>query len=484
MSSSNETPSHSNSLSSHKKFYDFRVEDWYSCCYSTTDKSAEPLTFTTDFLPLTIEQANAIIHLYELFHKYPRQLLPGDVGLKLPEQEESLQQYIKQAKMNAMKRFSSLTSVHAIVSDFYDWEPNTFNNNTNNNITDSTGNNRRDYSNWDPILKNQKIFTRHDASLIQQLGISLQQKFDELAKVSPYPRMDGFFVRASTRSPKDGCLRHRQAFMEQLKLELEKNARESGRDIKYNEPLTAVRAFNAKLCIQNAMQALDLLVNSERIYADLFRALLFIDEQLKKEPQKELPEQRLVVRLFKKMSRPEYEFRVFVKYIEILKQHQVVGITQYFKTCYLEDLNHHDGSLREQIQKGIQSLAQEVSTRLQTTENFVLDVSVEYEHVLSEDGKSSQFKVTKIWMIEINSFSKQASPCLFDWDEEETIKVLNGELPMQFRILTKPLTLKEGRRELAKDVSEMLEIINGKPPAEEEDHDDGDHPSKKNCLVQ
>lgn len=87
-------------------------------------------------------------------------------------------------------------------------------------------------------------------------------------------------------------------------------------------------------------------------------------------------------------------------------------------------------------------------------------------------------------MIEINSFSKQASPCLFDWDEEETIKVLNGELPMQFRILTKPLTLKEGRRELAKDVSEMLEIINGKPPAEEEDHDDGDHPSKKNCLVQ
>ncbi|KAG2375378.1 hypothetical protein C9374_010001 [Naegleria lovaniensis] len=453
-------------LSSHKKFYDFRVEDWYSCCYSD-NKSTEPLTFTTDFLSLTIEQANAIIHLYELFHKYPRQLLPGDVGLKLPEQDDLLQQYIKNAKVKCMNRFSSVTNVNSIVSEFYDWD-------ANNNNTDST------------VLKNQKIFTRQDAVLIQQLGIALQQKFDELAKVSPYPQIDGFFVRASTRSPKDGCLRHRQAFTQQLKLELEKNAQQSGREVTFNEPLAVVRAFNAKLCVQNALQALDLLVNSERIYADLFRALLFIDENLKKEPQKELPEQRLVVRLFKKMSRPEYEFRVFVKYFENLQQHQVVGITQYFKTCYLEDLNHHDGSLREQIQNGIQELAQEVSKRLQTTENFVLDVSIEYEHVLSEDGTNSQFKVTKIWMIEINSFSKQASPCLFNWDEEETIKVLSGELPLQFRILQKPLTLKEGRRELAKDVSEMLELINGKPPVEngEVNHqDDRDH-SKKNCMVQ
>ena len=443
------------SPSSHKKFYDFRVEDWYNCCFD-----GNPLTFVTKFMPITIEQANAVVHLYEIFHKYPRQLIP-ELSNRTDLDEEKVNYYLKGAKVKLMKRFANCEPSN-IVENFYLFE------------SVSNEGSEVDLEHYEPNLRKQKIFTQKDATLIQQLALNLHETFESMPSDCEY-RNNGYFVRASTRSPKDGCLKHRESFMEHLKQELVKNSQDSNRELTYNEPLAVVRTLNAKLCVQNAMQAMNLVIHSERMYADLFRALLFIDEKLKKTPECELPGQKFVARLFKKMKRPEYEFRVFVKYFEKEMKHQVTGITQYFRTCYLEDIQH--GTLKEQIQKGIEELAQEVSKRLSTTENFVLDVSVEYDK--NETGECT---VSKIWMIEINSFSKQASPCMFDWNDPVSNEILMGNRPMEFRVLTKPLTLKEGREELAKDIREMLEEINGAVPPEAEESNDED--KKKNCSIQ
>jgi len=411
-------------MSSHapKVFGEFRVEDWYTSC--------SDLTFPTDFLPLTIGKANAIIHLYELFHKYPRQLLPVE------EQAGATDEKLVARKIQ-MIQLLELCNADKLEEEFYNSQ-----------------------------LEHQTIFKRQDVKLLQELLSDLKQTMLKISS-KELSYNDGFFVRLSTRSPKDGALKKRAQFMSTLKEELQ--------NCSNNESLAVVRSFNTKLCVGNARRAIELLVHSERVYTDLFRSMLFLDEKLKKNDTNELHGQGLVVRMFKKMKEPEYEFRVFVKYDG--KKHNITAISQYFKSCYLEKLDFQP-NLKQSIQQEIERLKNCVTDRLKTTESFVMDVSVEFTQAAVE---CVQYEIAKVWMIELNPFSKQTSACMFNWHEKKSENILEGKSQMQFLTLEHRLAKQKCRQELSEDVRSMLEEINGPIEPVEDQENEKD---EKKCFIQ
>jgi len=107
-------------------------------------------------------------------------------------------------------------------------------------------------------IPDKKKFTEGDALLLEKLGETMQQIINEkfLGKK--------IFVRMSTRSPKDGCLRM-ASFKDKLQLELQKLEHEHEQDssIVVNESLAVVKTLHFCQCVNDAKQALELLCTSE-----------------------------------------------------------------------------------------------------------------------------------------------------------------------------------------------------------------------------
>ena len=176
---------------------------------------------------------------------------------------------------------------------------------------------------------------------------------------------------------------------------------------------------------------------SERIYTDLVRTFLFMDEKIKKDLDSILKEEKIIIRKFYKEIEPEFEFRAFVK------DNKLTALTQYFKSCYNPFIKEN----KKKILNSIEDKLQEVIKKLNTKENFVVDFV--YPKKEGEEVK----------VIELNPFSNQTNAGLFSWRDEEEKKILNGELEFEFRIQENPISKDEMRKMLSQDIREMIELI-------------------------
>lgn len=93
----------------------------------------------------------------------------------------------------------------------------------------------------------------------------------------------------STRSPKDSVIKCKE-----FKDELMKNLK-----TEENEACAVVKTFNQLQIAKTGQQAIDLIKNSERIFVDMSRTLLYLDEKLKKDPKAPIPEQIIVRKFYK-----------------------------------------------------------------------------------------------------------------------------------------------------------------------------------------
>jgi hypothetical protein len=275
-----------------------------------------------------------------------------------------------------------------------------------------------------------KIFSQDDQNALNQLENNIQTVMDSWN----HGNNTGikFFVRLSTRSPKDSCVQSPN-FKKILTQQLDLLGKE-------NEPRAVIRTLNTSLQVTNAKDAMHLLLSSHRVYYDLSRSLLQLDEKLKKSENKELlmPDQRIIVRIFHEIEAPEFEFRVFVV------NKKVTAITQYFKSCYLgEQLEKK----KDMIQQRIFDLSSQVCEKVK--KDHVLDIAV--------DINSEKLDA---FVIELNPFSKQAAACLFHWDDESDQKILTGQSKFEFRYVKLPTSIPETRLKLSEDVRRLLNEIN------------------------
>ena len=215
----------------------------------------------------------------------------------------------------------------------------------------------------------------------------------------------GYFVRLSTRSPKDGAMPTREAFEEEA-------ARRQGQD----EPDDLDADVNCKmraffevgfqsLRVHDADGAMQLLLASERVHRDLYDVLL----------AGSLEEMKVAIRRWEPLLRQEYEFRAFVK------AGQLTAISQYNPYCFFpEQVAAHD--------ELIATLEGFWSTRVADLlaplyEDYVIDLA------LLANGDCC--------VVELNPFEPQTGGGLFVWENPEDLALLERG-PLTLRLAKAP----------------------------------------------
>lgn len=256
---------------------------------------------------------------------------------------------------------------------------------------------------------------------LQELAGRAQQAMDDMERSCG---SGGFFVRMSSRSPKDsalGCQRMKRLLAEQLRASSVALARGHGPQWHQNSEFIAFfRAQIQALRVCHAAEALDLLVQSERVFEDLKLALA--------QPVASW-EQRLAIRAWsRRPSDISGEFRCFVR------QRRLTAISQYFHfLCFAELLGR-----QADIVAAIDSFfTRHVRHRL-PFDDCIMDVLLPF----AVDPASGSLAVPAlidpdaIQLIEFNPFNRFTSPCLFSWTRDRRIIV--GKAPLQLRLRLEP----------------------------------------------
>ena len=156
-------------------------------------------------------------------------------------------------------------------------------------------------------------------------------------------------------------------------------------------------------------EAMELLLNSERVYEDLQHGLNYVSNYQKM--RNDLPSEKIwnVNIIIRKWSDFDIssEFRVFVY------QNEITAITQYFDMLYFPEIVTNKSNIEKKIRKFFSSIKNFVNF-----ENYVIDFAV-----LNID---KEYKENDVIIIEFNPFTKFTSSCLFDKSEYDGLfKVKN-----------------------------------------------------------
>lgn len=285
-----------------------------------------------------------------------------------------------------------------------------------------------------------KKFTEQDKGALEQLTSLVQEKINSCFEGKPV------FCRMSTRSPKDACMK-RPEFVTILTQELQRQV-----DPK-NDALAVIHTLHKTLQVANAKEAIQLLCTSERVFTDLLRNLLLVDEKLKHEDNKQsiLPGQGLILREYQEDLNPELEFRAFVK-----NGKQLCALTQYFKSCHVSYIAQHKSQIEQAIRAQIETLYTERICNLFSQEEankfaYVIDFAIGYKiHQDLQDVK----------IIEFNPNGTSTNAGMFEWNVEQDAQILRGDNKFEFRIVDQPFSSRvEIRSKLSKDVQKLLEQV-------------------------
>ena len=232
----------------------------------------------------------------------------------------------------------------------------------------------------------------------------------------------GFFVKLSSRSPKDSTVALSKA------TEAYRGHLARGELVDDNDRWIAMaEAIRQGGKCTSGEEALELLLSSERVFQDLEYAMGFIHE----DQQPELWNISLVLRAWDDSCTPDREFRAFVW------QRKLCCVGQYFHDLYWAELE----GLREHITADAQRVFQEVVDHVPVA-SFMMDLA------WIEPGKMVLIEVNPFDGVALGAFP--ASTGLFNWDRDR--EVMTGRAPFELRLQPQkmsPQTLRMKKTQLS-----------------------------------
>eukprot|EP00026_Physarum_polycephalum_P007891 Phypoly_transcript_07962.p1 GENE.Phypoly_transcript_07962~~Phypoly_transcript_07962.p1 ORF type:complete len:326 (+),score=32.06 Phypoly_transcript_07962:279-1256(+) len=215
-----------------------------------------------------------------------------------------------------------------------------------------------------------------------------------------------FFVRLSSRSPKDSGFGS-QRMHELLTKELDKYNVRMILDPTEKQNMEWKAFFAAQinsLCVTTGSDAMQLLLDSERVYTDIKRAFDLYNMS---------GNWNICIAVRKWITHSiQGEFRGFVW------KKKLTAISQYFDMVYFVDVKTKKEKYLQLINTFFAKVVNQIPYK-----DFIIDFSVELNG--------------EVQMIELNPFTKFTSACLFNWNRD--IAVLKGKKEFEFRILEAPL---------------------------------------------
>eukprot|EP00050_Salpingoeca_kvevrii_P005786 m.285622 g.285622 ORF g.285622 m.285622 type:complete len:344 (-) comp11416_c0_seq1:206-1237(-) len=229
------------------------------------------------------------------------------------------------------------------------------------------------------------------------------------------PGGNGWFVRLSTRSPKDAVRIDKSQYEEALNKALEASvkalakpdASELPEDYVTNAKMVALSGAQAAMQVTSARQALELLCSSERAFVDLMMAT-HATETFASNPV------CIVLREWEPRLCHDYEFRAFVS------KGQLTAISQYNHYCYFP----HIASDKQLIEDLLRTYwTHTIAPALQgKLASYVVDIAI------LSDGS--------LKVVELNPFAVTTGGALFDWRAD---RKLLEEGPFEMRVHDKPV---------------------------------------------
>jgi len=165
------------------------------------------------------------------------------------------------------------------------------------------------------------------------------------------------------------------------------------------------------LRIQNGAQAVDLLINSNRIQDDLAHYFQKPEESF-----------NVVVREFANFE-VELEFRGFAH------GKKLTAITQYNQFCYFPRVVKN----KELLLHIMKDFVENQLVHLVPLANFVIDIML-----VSQTPEQGPYTNLKVYIVEINPFAEFAGEGLFSWADPKEVAILKGRQPFEFRVVEKP----------------------------------------------
>ena len=258
----------------------------------------------------------------------------------------------------------------------------------------------------------KQLLNSADLSSIQTIQQELKEKIFQSS--SNRFHVDGCFIRLSSRSPKDGTPLDPHVlprlYHEQLnKLQAAHPDEYGSAENRANMQLIAYsNAQFYTLKVTNEVEAMNLILSSERVFIDLLRALdcqHVLDNVANNTHHIKLYDwnDSIIIRQWNSSLRPAMEFRCFVY------QSKLTAISQYNQYCRFYHLQ--DGSLLQRIKVAIVEYWQRKVQPLlgpcnDTYMNYVVDIG------LLESEGSNEFDCI---VIELNPFASTTGGSLFDW---------------------------------------------------------------------
>ncbi|KAJ5068037.1 cell division cycle protein [Anaeramoeba ignava] len=227
------------------------------------------------------------------------------------------------------------------------------------------------------------------------------------------------FIKLETRSPKDSVYEQPNSkaenflFEKLLQVHQKKKLKINWKNkIFANDILKYfIHSTSQVLKVKNGQEALDLLINSSRIFTDLLRGSEF------KNQDGSPYSSSIIIRKWEKIKSC-YEFRGFVH------NNKLNCISQYFDIVFYPVLL----AQKSQIEKIIRDFHSSIiDPKLKHIyKDYVIDFAL-----LKSKNQNGKITLNPI-CIEINPFHTLAGPCLFSWKDDRD--VIMGQKPFEFRI--------------------------------------------------
>lgn len=306
-----------------------------------------------------------------------------------------------------------------------------------------------------------------DTAVLEALFVRLEEAAAQLHKVRApvdHRRNDdddvkGYFVKLTTRSPKDVIYEEFNAKLNQQLLPVLLEQTRQRRRFPY-VPITSGKAAGGPDCdlithgpesrgelisvaleawligcgslfkVTSVPEAIALLLRSTRVGFDLNAALAAanVEDDIEEDERDATSSSSsrpsglgIVIKQWAPVP-PSSEFRVFVVAA------QVTAISQYYHHCYFPELKPRSGQLVTAIVEEVEGMLAPALHRLATTRNttsqnqgddvscpfpdrFIVDVSVQF----------STQSIPKVELLEMNPFAVTTSSCLFDWGTDAEV---------------------------------------------------------------
>ncbi|KAL9647458.1 hypothetical protein ABK040_006819 [Willaertia magna] len=285
------------------------------------------------------------------------------------------------------------------------------------------------------VLKHKNVFTELDEINLNNLKEKIKQLFNK-SEIK-------YFIRLSTRSPKDAWLFPESNCYQKLKelikneflnlfktenkledvnlnklqtiLEFEKYLK----DFKDNnlEYLIFVRNGQKSLSVTNENDVIDLLTHSERVLCDLLHALDF----------PKIFNMKIIIREWNESLQYEYEFRGFINNFNL------IALTQYDNIFYLKELNENQFEIGQSI---LNYYNLNIKNKLIKLSEINKNIKKWNGQVIMDFGI---LKNKEIIVIECNPFNTGTGASLFERDRHQLIERYNNNNGFEFRVVTREI---------------------------------------------